>query len=97
MRRILLLASTILLPFADVRMFLLLFFFSCKPPVIAVVLKVHMHCEACAQGIRKRILKMKGRCSTAIIFILFLVWSFSCICTHIISTTLHTSTCPVLE
>ncbi|ONM18033.1 hypothetical protein ZEAMMB73_Zm00001d003945, partial [Zea mays] len=31
-----------------------------KPPVIAVVLKVHMHCEACAQGIRKRILKMKG-------------------------------------
>jgi hypothetical protein len=31
-----------------------------KPPVIAVVLKVHMHCEACAEGIRKRILKMKG-------------------------------------
>lgn len=31
-----------------------------EPPVIAVVLKVHMHCEACAQGIRKRILKMKG-------------------------------------
>ncbi|PWZ40219.1 Heavy metal-associated isoprenylated plant protein 7 [Zea mays] len=37
------------------------FFSPCKPPVIAVVLKVHMHCEACAQGIRKRILKMKGR------------------------------------
>ncbi|KAL5215266.1 hypothetical protein ABZP36_004418 [Zizania latifolia] len=31
-----------------------------EPPVIAVVLKVHMHCEACAQGIKKRILKMKG-------------------------------------
>uniref|UniRef100_A0A804RIY5 HMA domain-containing protein n=1 Tax=Zea mays TaxID=4577 RepID=A0A804RIY5_MAIZE len=31
-----------------------------EPPVIAVVLKVHMHCEACAEGIKKRILKMKG-------------------------------------
>ncbi|CAN6227875.1 unnamed protein product [Urochloa humidicola] len=31
-----------------------------EPPVIAVVLKVHMHCEACAEGMRKRILKMKG-------------------------------------
>ncbi|KAJ0539917.1 putative heavy metal-associated isoprenylated plant protein/8/17/18/19 [Helianthus annuus] len=30
------------------------------PPVITVVLKVHMHCEACAQEIRKRILRMKG-------------------------------------
>ncbi|XP_076887963.1 heavy metal-associated isoprenylated plant protein 7-like [Bidens hawaiensis] len=30
------------------------------PPVITVVLKVHMHCEACAQGIRKRILRMNG-------------------------------------
>lgn len=29
--------------------------------VIAVVLKVHMHCEACAQEIKKRILKMKGK------------------------------------
>uniref|UniRef100_A0A0E0K083 HMA domain-containing protein n=1 Tax=Oryza punctata TaxID=4537 RepID=A0A0E0K083_ORYPU len=28
--------------------------------VIAVVLKVHMHCEACAQVIRKKFLKMKG-------------------------------------
>lgn len=28
--------------------------------VITVVLKVHMHCEGCAQEIRKRILKMKG-------------------------------------
>jgi len=37
-----------------------------KPPVLAVVLKVHMHCEACAQGIRKRILKMNGRCSIII-------------------------------
>ncbi|CAL9054275.1 unnamed protein product [Musa banksii] len=31
-----------------------------EPQVIAVVLKVHMHCEACAQEIKKRILKMKG-------------------------------------
>ncbi|XP_068656018.1 heavy metal-associated isoprenylated plant protein 7-like [Aristolochia californica] len=31
-----------------------------EPPVIIVLLKVHMHCEACAQEIRKRILKMKG-------------------------------------
>jgi hypothetical protein len=31
-----------------------------QPPVIAVVMKVHMHCEACAQEIKKRILKMKG-------------------------------------
>ncbi|KAD5507716.1 hypothetical protein R6Q59_029623 [Mikania micrantha] len=30
------------------------------PPEITVVLKVHMHCEACAQEIRKRILKLKG-------------------------------------
>ncbi|CAI9267318.1 unnamed protein product [Lactuca saligna] len=30
------------------------------PQVITVVLKVHMHCEACAQEIRKRIMKMKG-------------------------------------
>ncbi|KAI3684418.1 hypothetical protein L6452_33642 [Arctium lappa] len=30
------------------------------PQVVTVVLKVHMHCEACAQGIRKRILKMNG-------------------------------------
>lgn len=31
------------------------------PQVVTVVLKVHMHCEACAQGIRKRILKMNGK------------------------------------
>ncbi|KAK1569276.1 hypothetical protein Q3G72_034790 [Acer saccharum] len=30
------------------------------PQVITVVLKVHMHCEACAQEIKKRILRMKG-------------------------------------
>ncbi|CAA6659969.1 unnamed protein product [Spirodela intermedia] len=30
------------------------------PPVMAVVLKVHMHCEACSLEIKKRILKMKG-------------------------------------
>ncbi|KAF6148420.1 hypothetical protein GIB67_038775 [Kingdonia uniflora] len=32
-----------------------------EPPVIiTVILKVHMHCEACAQEIQKRILRMKG-------------------------------------
>ncbi|CAN6241991.1 unnamed protein product [Urochloa humidicola] len=31
-----------------------------EPPVIAVVLKVHIHCEACARWIRNRILKIKG-------------------------------------
>ncbi|XP_044324253.1 heavy metal-associated isoprenylated plant protein 7 isoform X2 [Triticum aestivum] len=31
-----------------------------EPTVISVVLKVHMHCEACAQAIKKRIEKMKG-------------------------------------
>ncbi|GLT35601.1 hypothetical protein SLA2020_100390 [Shorea laevis] len=31
-----------------------------KEEVIAVVLKVHMHCEACAQHIKKGIQKMKG-------------------------------------
>lgn len=31
-----------------------------EPQVIAVVLKVFMHCEACAQEIKKRILRMKG-------------------------------------
>lgn len=31
-----------------------------EPTVLAVVLTVHMHCEACAQLIKKKILKMKG-------------------------------------
>ncbi|KAK8942510.1 Heavy metal-associated isoprenylated plant protein 26 [Platanthera zijinensis] len=31
-----------------------------EAPVISVVLNVHMHCEACAQEIKKRILRMKG-------------------------------------
>lgn len=31
-----------------------------EPVVITVVLKVHMHCDACAQEIKKRILRMKG-------------------------------------
>lgn len=31
-----------------------------EPQIIMVVLKVHMHCEACAQEIKRRILKMKG-------------------------------------
>ncbi|PHU23401.1 hypothetical protein BC332_08508 [Capsicum chinense] len=31
-----------------------------EPKVIIVVLKVHMHCEACAQEIKRRIQKMKG-------------------------------------
>ncbi|TVU29960.1 hypothetical protein EJB05_21559 [Eragrostis curvula] len=35
-----------------------------EPKVVSVVLKVHMHCEACAQVIKKRILKMKGWASS---------------------------------
>lgn len=31
-----------------------------EPQVITVTLKVHMHCEACAQEIKRRIQKMKG-------------------------------------
>ncbi|XP_058194971.1 heavy metal-associated isoprenylated plant protein 7-like isoform X2 [Rhododendron vialii] len=31
-----------------------------EPQVITVILQVHMHCEACAQEIKRRILKMKG-------------------------------------
>ncbi|KAM0982174.1 hypothetical protein ACFXTH_015147 [Malus domestica] len=31
-----------------------------EPQVITVVLKVHMHCDACAQEIKKRILRIKG-------------------------------------
>ncbi|RAL42631.1 hypothetical protein DM860_018063 [Cuscuta australis] len=31
-----------------------------KPEVFAVVLKAHMHCEACAEAIKRKILKMKG-------------------------------------
>ncbi|XP_038896060.1 heavy metal-associated isoprenylated plant protein 7-like [Benincasa hispida] len=31
-----------------------------EPQVVTVVLRVHMHCEACAQEIKKRILRMKG-------------------------------------
>ncbi|KMT04370.1 hypothetical protein BVRB_8g184430 [Beta vulgaris subsp. vulgaris] len=30
------------------------------PPIVKVVLQVYMHCEACAQLLRKRIRKMKG-------------------------------------
>lgn len=30
------------------------------PPVITVVLKIYMHCEACAHEIKKRIMRMKG-------------------------------------
>ncbi|XP_020246314.1 heavy metal-associated isoprenylated plant protein 7-like [Asparagus officinalis] len=31
-----------------------------EPEVIAVLLRVHMHCEACTQQMKKMILKMKG-------------------------------------
>ncbi|KAA8542094.1 hypothetical protein F0562_023246 [Nyssa sinensis] len=31
-----------------------------EPQVITVVMKVHMHCEACSQEIKKRIQRMKG-------------------------------------
>ncbi|XP_042379857.1 heavy metal-associated isoprenylated plant protein 7-like [Zingiber officinale] len=35
-----------------------------QPQVIVAVLRVYMHCEACAQEIKKRILRMKGVRST---------------------------------
>ncbi|KAG4931883.1 Heavy metal-associated isoprenylated plant protein 7 [Glycine soja] len=35
-------------------------FHTSPPPVVTVVLKVRMHCEACAQVIQKRIRKIKG-------------------------------------
>ncbi|KAG7012325.1 Heavy metal-associated isoprenylated plant protein 7 [Cucurbita argyrosperma subsp. argyrosperma] len=31
-----------------------------EPQVVTVILSVHMHCEGCAQEIKKRILRMKG-------------------------------------
>lgn len=31
-----------------------------KPEVFAVVLKAHMHCEACAEAIKRKIMRMKG-------------------------------------
>lgn len=31
-----------------------------EPQIVIAVLKVHMHCEACAEEIKKRILKMNG-------------------------------------
>lgn len=39
------------------------FFLQVPPPpaVVTVVLNVQMHCEACAQVLRKRIRKFKGR------------------------------------
>ena len=44
---------------------LLDFLIDCKlifaqPQTVTVVLKVHMHCEACSQEIKRRILRMKG-------------------------------------
>ncbi|RDX87943.1 Heavy metal-associated isoprenylated plant protein 7, partial [Mucuna pruriens] len=39
---------------------LLKFDFIVQPGVILVVLRVHMHCEACAQEIKRRIERMKG-------------------------------------
>lgn len=39
------------------------------PPVVTVVLKVRMHCEACAQVIQKRIRKIKGTISLFLILI----------------------------
>lgn len=47
-----------------------------QPQVITVVLKVHMHCEACAQEIKKRIERMKGDESN--------LFSFSLPCTFFI-------------
>ncbi|WP_410055291.1 heavy-metal-associated domain-containing protein [Listeria monocytogenes] len=32
-----------------------------QPPVVTVVLNVNMHCEGCAQEVKRNILKMKGK------------------------------------
>lgn len=48
--------------------------------MIAVVLKVHMHCEACAQEIRKRILKMKGEQMAAIKSLVLFISFFCPVC-----------------
>lgn len=47
-------------------LFFSVFPFSCFqiPVVVVVTLKVHMHCEACAQGLKKRIRRMKGKRKT---------------------------------
>ncbi|XP_039063074.1 heavy metal-associated isoprenylated plant protein 7-like [Hibiscus syriacus] len=39
---------------------LIKFWFLQPPAVVTVVMKVYMHCEACALGIKKRIQRMKG-------------------------------------
>ncbi|KAJ4974800.1 hypothetical protein NE237_007974 [Protea cynaroides] len=43
-----------------------------EPQVIIVVLRVHMHCEACAQEIRKRIQRMKGKCCNPFLLLLII-------------------------
>lgn len=45
------------------------------PPIVKVVLQVYMHCEACAQLLRKRIRKMKGA--------LFQINTISLLCSEI--------------
>jgi hypothetical protein len=49
--------------------------FCFQAKIVTVVLKVHMHCEACAQEMKKRILKMKGIVQYSFYFILFYLGS----------------------
>jgi copper chaperone CopZ len=47
------------------------------PPVVTTVLKIRMHCDACAQVIQKRIRKIKG---TKICSVSIFLHSIDCSC-----------------
>lgn len=49
-----------------------------QPQVITVILQVHMHCEACAQEIKRRILKMKGNFYFLLFVIIWFLFLFFC-------------------
>jgi hypothetical protein len=53
------------------------------PPVVTTVLKIRMHCDACAQVIQKRIRKIKGTkiCSVSI-FLIVLIAPVNCLLAH---------------
>ncbi|KAG7955834.1 hypothetical protein I3843_11G094000 [Carya illinoinensis] len=49
-----------------------------QPQIVTVVLKVHMHCDACAQEIKKCILKMNGMIRLFFIFTTNAILAFTC-------------------
>ncbi|KAG7955833.1 hypothetical protein I3843_11G094000 [Carya illinoinensis] len=49
-----------------------------KEEIVTVVLKVHMHCDACAQEIKKCILKMNGMIRLFFIFTTNAILAFTC-------------------